>query len=58
MDKLIPQKNARCLEESVNRLTEEHKSYFLGVLETLTFVQQVYEIPAIEPKEYPYEKPM
>jgi len=50
------QKNTRCLEESVNQLTEEHKSYFLGVLETLTFAQNVYETPALEPEEYSYEK--
>jgi len=56
MDIAISQNNARCLEESVNRLTDEQKSYFLGVLEALTFAQNIYETPDLVSKEYSYEK--
>jgi len=36
-------KDTRHLKESVNRLTDEHLSYFLGVLEALYFAQNAKE---------------
>jgi Ni,Fe-hydrogenase III large subunit len=56
MDIDMTRKDAKCLEESVDRLTDEHKAYFLGVLEALTFAQRVKETAALEPKGYNNEK--
>lgn len=42
-------KNFRCLEASIDQLTEEHQLNFLGVLEALTFAQNMREMP-IEPE--------
>ena len=44
------QKDDQRLEESVDRLTDEHKSYFLGVLEGLIFAQNVQEAPGLNPE--------
>jgi len=44
------QKDAKRLEESVDRLTDEHKSYFLGVLEGLFFAQNIQETSALKPE--------
>ena len=41
----IPDKNAKCLEASIDQLTNEHQSYFLGILEALTYAQNIVEKP-------------
>jgi hypothetical protein len=43
METEITQKDTKRLEESVDRLTDEHKSYFLGILEGLFFAQNIKE---------------
>jgi hypothetical protein len=38
-----PYKSIECLEASINQLTDEHQRYFLGVLEALTYAQNMAE---------------
>jgi hypothetical protein len=45
MDQDTTCKSARCLEASIDQLTDEHQLYFLGILEALTFAQNIREIP-------------
>jgi len=47
METNATQKDAKRLEESVDRLSDEHKSYFLGVLEGLFFAQNIKEASAL-----------
>ena len=53
-----PQNNAKHLEESIDRLTDDNKSYFLGVLEGLTFAQNVKETLVGEIGETQHKKPL
>jgi len=46
MGRDTPYKSAECLEASVDQLTDEHRRYFLGVLEALTYAQNMAEKPA------------
>jgi len=40
-----PYKSAECLEASIGRLSDEHQRYFLGILEALTYAQNMAEKP-------------
>jgi len=42
----IPYKSAEYLEASINKLSDEHQRHFLGVLEALTYAQNMAEKPA------------
>jgi hypothetical protein len=42
-------KSTGCLEATIDQLTDEHQLYFLGILEALTFAQNMREIP-IDPE--------
>jgi len=42
-------KSTGCLEASIDQLTDEYQLYFLGILEALTFAQNMKEKP-IEPE--------
>jgi hypothetical protein len=44
MENNITKMKTKRLEEATDQLTEEHQSYFLGVLEALTFAQNAREI--------------
>ena len=50
MDNDTTCKDTGCLEASIAQLTDEHQFHFLGILEALTFAQNMGEIP-IEPEE-------
>jgi len=38
-------KDTGCLEASIDQLTDENQFHFLGILEALTFAQNMGEIP-------------
>ena len=40
-----PYKSAECLKAFIDQLTDEHQRYFLGVLEALTYAQNMAEKP-------------
>jgi len=48
MENNVTKRNKERLEETTNQLTDEHQSYFLGVLEALNFAQNAREIPVEE----------
>jgi hypothetical protein len=50
METDVRQKDVKRLKESVDRLNDEHKSYFLGVLEGLFFAQNVKEATVLNPE--------
>ena len=51
MDSSAAKKNTERLEETLDRLTDESQSYFLGVLEALNFAQNATETPVAEAEE-------
>jgi len=48
MENNVIKRNTKRLEEATDQLTDEHQSYFLGVLEALNFAQNAREIPVEE----------
>ena len=48
MDSNMAKGNTKRLENAIDQLTDEHQSYFLGVLEALNFAQNEREMPVEE----------
>jgi len=50
-------KSVECLGTSIDQLTDEHQLHFLGILEALTYAQNMAERP-IEPEVIGDEQPL
>jgi len=48
MDSNMAKGNTKRLENAIDQLTDEHQSYFLGVLEALNFAQNAREMAGEE----------
>jgi len=48
MDSNMAKGKIKRLENAIDQLTDENRSYFLGVLEALTFAQNAREMPVEE----------
>jgi hypothetical protein len=48
MDSNMAKGNTKRLENAIDQLTNEHQSYFLGVLEALNFAQNAREMAGEE----------